>query len=343
MTQIPLTIGPAKLQTTPAGLRIVIPVYQTWFGFLAAPFSASLAILLLRRISDLPQWWFFVLCLICVVPWARWIWRTAGRQVLTLNRVGLRLRYDLLGFEWNQEYFVNQIFKLRYSQLGSTRAEPGMETHPSYGRIYFDCGQKTERLVGRFSDTEARELIALMESYSGVPLSTLHVPAETRQDGALAEEVHRGAGGLLLFSWIGGVPYCIVMFSESSVLRFLACGLWAVMIVVGIAAEIGYRYRFTPAGLEVSTLGIRLKFIPHEKIIHYETARWMPSDGRNLPFLPSQRCFSWGGRGLRISTVDGSVYLGHKWPEKIVAELNRIKGLTSTEPDTTMLAAGVGG
>lgn len=344
MTEIPPTIGPARLQKTSSGLRITIPVYQSWYRFLATPLWASLAVILIRQVDNLPPWWFLILCLTCMVPWARWIWRSAGRQVLTLNRVGLRVRYDLLGFGWNQDYFVQQIFKMRYSRFVSlTNREPSVATVPNYGWICFEYGQQSHRLVGRFSDVEARELVAVMESCSGTPLSAVSAKTVISQHaGRVSDETHRGAGALLLFSWIGGVPYCVVMFSESSALKLVAGSIWAAMVVVGIVGEVGYRYRFTTAGLEISSLGIRLKFIQVEKIIHYEPARWTPADGRNLPFLPSQRCFLWGGPGVRISTLDGSVYLGHKWPEKIVAELSQIKGLATRQDAGATLAAGAG-
>lgn len=332
MSEIPSMIGQARLQRTAAGLQIVIPVYQSWFHFLMTPVSACLAIFILRGIGDLPPSCSLLLWAMVATPWVRWVWQSAGRQVLTLNRISLRVRYDLLGLGWNQDYFVDQIFELRYSPIVTIPAKnPAPDNGPSYGWIRFECGQTSQRLAGRFSETEARDLIAVIENHAAAPLSSCNAKANQRREhGAAAEETHRGTGGFILFSWIGGMPYCIAMFSESAAARFLTGTIWAGMIAIGIVAEAGYRYRFTPAGLQISTLGIRRKFIPVDQIIHYEQARWMSTDGRNVPFLPGQRCFCWGGPGLRITTLDGTIYLGHKWPEKIVGELDRMKGLPSS-------------
>jgi 4-amino-4-deoxy-L-arabinose transferase-like glycosyltransferase len=247
----PHKIGTARVWKTPAGLRIAIPVYQTWSHFLLTPFSACIAILLVRRLHDLPMWLFLIVCALSAMPWARWIWRSAGRQMLTLNRVSLRVRYDLLGLGWQRDYLVKEIYKLRYLPVvRSTDSSSGLDNRTSFGRIRFDYGPESHWLEGRFSEVDARQLIALLEEYAAAPLTQLNLKLDRpRPDGAIAEEIHRGTGGLLLFSWLGGMPYCIVMFSESSSLRLAAGALWAAMVVIGVFAEFGYRYRFTSAGL----------------------------------------------------------------------------------------------
>jgi hypothetical protein len=51
---------------------------------------------------------------------------------------------------------------------------------------------------------------------------------------------------------------------------FLICLLF---VGVAVAAAAGYRYRFTSRGIEISTLGVRLRFIPADRITHSEQSR----------------------------------------------------------------------
>lgn len=337
---IPPAIAQARLQQTAAGLLISIPVRRSWAESLEMLVLAGAAFVALCRIERLPQFWTFALTFLFIACFAKWMWRALGRQLVTINKAALRIRYDLaalrirydlLGLGWSQEYFAARIFKLRYARF-VTPADitRGLDNSPSFGGLCFDYGDETVRLRGRFSEEEAQTLMALIEEQCGASLTGLKITVAHSRGGGLIEESHRGVGGMLLFSWLGGVPYSLVMFAESHPLRVAAGVLWAMLVGMGIVAESGYRYRFTRAGLEIRALRLRLKFIPLEQILHYEAAAWTSADGRNIPFLPGQRCFNWGGPGVRISTLDGPVYIGHKWPEKIVGELDRMKGMPST-------------
>lgn len=331
MRDIPQAIGPARFKRTSAGICITIPVRRSRFEAVEHLMIAVATFGALCWIDHLPEFWRFGMTFVLVVSFAKWMWRAMGRQLVTINKAALRIRNDLFGLGWQRDYFVNRILKLQYTRfVTSADVAQGPENCPSVGRLCFDYGNETIRLAGLFGEEDAARLIALMEDVAGAHLTELNLHLEQpSRHGIIAEELHQGAGGFLLFGWVGGIPYCLVMFSENEPLRVAAGILWAVMLAIGIVAEAGYRYRFTPAGLEIRTLGFRLKFIAVEQILHYEQARWTPADGRNIPLRPGQRSFCWGGSGVRISTLQGSVYLGHKWPERIVAELDRMKGLTS--------------
>jgi hypothetical protein len=174
--EIPPALGSARLQQTPAGLRITIPVYQSWYHFLATPFTAGIAIVLVSQLGEIPSWLMGGLVALCAVPWARWFWRSLGRQIITVNKVTLRVRYDLLGFGWQDDYSVKQIFELRYMRIVTqSDLSQGLENRPSYGSLCFDYGSQTQKLVGRFTEDDARRLLEIVEVYSAAPLTGLNI------------------------------------------------------------------------------------------------------------------------------------------------------------------------
>jgi hypothetical protein len=106
----------------------------------------------------------------------------------------------------------------------------------------------------------------------------------------------------------------------------LALGLGVVLMVLGaVTAAAGFRYVFTPAGVEVRTLDFRLRSIAAHDITSYAVDRWNALGGYGIRGIGEKRAYVWGNRGVRIKTSEGEVFLGHNDPEKIVRDLDLVK------------------
>ena len=105
----------------------------------------------------------------------------------------------------------------------------------------------------------------------------------------------------------------------------LACGLAVVLMIFGATlAGSGFQYVFSPAGVEVRTLGFRLRSIPSAEIRNYAVDRWSTLGGYGIRGLGNCRAYVWGNRGVRIQTSEGEVFLGHGQPEKLVHDLDLV-------------------
>jgi len=144
--------------------------------------------------------------------------------------------------------------------------------------------------------------------------------------GALiAEEVHAGrtwslllAIPLVALAWSMGVPAASgarVLWGCMSLILLAACGMaWS-----------GFHYLFTSSGVEIRTLGFRLRTIPAAQIKEYARDSWSLAGGYGIRGIGNRRAYVWGNRGVRIKTTDGEVFLGHSDPERIVHDLDAIR------------------
>jgi hypothetical protein len=122
------------------------------------------------------------------------------------------------------------------------------------------------------------------------------------------------ACGMLLF--VGNVPLAGVRLAliVSTVILFAAAAMaWA-----------GFRYSFSPAGIEIRTLGFRVRSISAADIRSYAVDRWNVIGGYGIRGLGNRRAYVWGNTGVRIKTTQGEVFLGHSEPEKIIRDLDAI-------------------
>jgi hypothetical protein len=103
----------------------------------------------------------------------------------------------------------------------------------------------------------------------------------------------------------------------------LAAAALAMISAAGMAWD-GFHYVFSPAGVEVRTLGFRLRSIHAGEIHSYMSDRWNALGGYGIRGIGNRRAYVWGNRGVRIKTSDGEVFLGHSEPEKIVRDLDEI-------------------
>ncbi len=150
----------------------------------------------------------------------------------------------------------------------------------------------------------------------GIPLSASEV---------LAEEVHSGKKLAVFFLVPLAVLAAISLSIPNATARF-ALSLVAVITVATYAmAWDGFHYYFTRHGVEIRTLGFRLKSIPLLQIKDYEIQNWNALRGFGIRGVGNRKAYVWGRTGVRVEMYDGEVFLGHNDPQRIVHDLNVIK------------------
>lgn len=157
-------------------------------------------------------------------------------------------------------------------------------------------------------------IIALSTRRGTQLLATTLVADETHASGtqALILALPAGAGiaGLTLIP-IPGVR--------------VAIGIGAAVMFAGAAvAWDGFHYLFSPAGVEIRTLGFRLRSIPAADIQSYAVDRWSALGGYGIRGVGDKRAYVWSNKGVRIQTSEGEVFLGHQDPEKLIHDLDLV-------------------
>lgn len=159
-------------------------------------------------------------------------------------------------------------------------------------------------------------VLVYLRARRGAPL-----PHET----ILAEESHGShvlGGAFLMF---GVLQLYICASIPQNNIRLVTALLSIVFLLLAAHAWSGFQYRFTPAGVEISTLGMRLRSIPQAEITRYRVEKWSAPRGYGIRGLGSVRAYVWGNDVVHISTVDGEIFLGHKDPARIVRDLDAVK------------------
>jgi hypothetical protein len=96
------------------------------------------------------------------------------------------------------------------------------------------------------------------------------------------------------------------------------------LVMAVIMAWSGFHYIFSNSGLEIRTLGFRLRTIPASQIRDYAVATWGPAGGYGIRGVGSTRAYVWSKKGVRIHLWDGEVFLGHREPERLVRDLDAV-------------------
>lgn len=154
----------------------------------------------------------------------------------------------------------------------------------------------------------------------------MSVAATNRSGNAVfAKEVHASAvwGVVLLL-----LPLTVFVAMASQ--RVIA-HTWPVLVLllplVGAGAAMawsGFDYSFSASGVEIRTLGFRLRSIPAYAIQSYAADNWNVLGGYGIRGLGGRKAYVWGNRGVRIMTDTGWVFLGHDNPEKIIRDLDLV-------------------
>ncbi|MGA9903559.1 MAG: DUF1648 domain-containing protein [Terriglobales bacterium] len=141
----------------------------------------------------------------------------------------------------------------------------------------------------------------------------------------LAEETHAGRV-VALFILLALVGPAI---AASIVVRVPALRLSMALIgLIGLAAIAaawsGFQYRFLRHGVEVRTLGFRLRSIPRQQIQSYGVESWNMLRGYGIRGLGNSRAYVWGNKVVHIKTSNGDVFLGHHDPQRIIRDLDQV-------------------
>lgn len=164
-------------------------------------------------------------------------------------------------------------------------------------------------------------VLLVVVAFAAVYLGTARGPS-LGTNTVIAEEVHASRGPILLLLALPFLLSVGIAFSvPNGVPRMAVGGIAVVLLATLIMAGSGFRYRFTQAGLEISTLGFRLRSIPAAQIRQYAPSAWT-SGGYGIRGIGDCRAYVWGNRGVRITTTQGDVFLGHSDPQQLIRDLD---------------------
>ena len=146
-----------------------------------------------------------------------------------------------------------------------------------------------------------------------------------RHDVVEAEEVHGSLLWASVFTVLTAVEVGVIAVIPLGGLRWVMALPALLLLAAAALAWGGFHYRFSGHGVEISTLGFRLRSIPLENIRAYTIAPWNPMGGYGIRGIGERRAYVWGNTGVRLMLSDGEVFLGHGEPEKIMQDLNSIR------------------
>jgi hypothetical protein len=194
LVPLPATIGRATLEQTVAGLRIVIPAYwqlhNFWIAVVSRPVLGLFLVAMLwwsRIFADSPVFMSLMTITVVIGVAINWAWKGFGREIITVHRVALTLRWEIAGIGWNHRYLIDKMSNLRYSapiqRLGRNipdwnyvifdyqAAVPWPEHAISFIVVFLGRGRTYHPHTPRFgrglSELECRELVRAVESVAG--------------------------------------------------------------------------------------------------------------------------------------------------------------------------------
>jgi hypothetical protein len=185
-------------------------------------------------------------------------------------------------------------------------------------------------LYGRPLNIAPEMIVVFLSAFAviAVALSAKRGP-EFPSPVAVAEgevkEVHSSALWALVFAALTAIELGVIAIIPLGGLRLVMALPALLLLGVTVLAWSGFRYRFSNHGVEISTLGFRLRSIPLRNIKAYAVAPWNPMGGYGIRGIGERRAYVWGNSGVRIMLTDGEVFLGHREPERIMNDLNQIR------------------
>jgi hypothetical protein len=141
----------------------------------------------------------------------------------------------------------------------------------------------------------------------------------------IAEEIHAGRAWSPLFLLPLAVAVPTLFAAPNLGARLAAAAFSLVFILAFGMAWDGFHYAFTRHGVEIRTLGLRLKSIPLLQIKQYEVSDWRLAGGYGIRGVGNRKAYVWGNHGVRVELYDGQVFLGHSDPQRIVHDLDAIQ------------------
>jgi hypothetical protein len=157
-------------------------------------------------------------------------------------------------------------------------------------------------------------VIAILMSHRGSTLPT---------GKTIAEEVHGSFAGGMAFVLLG-LAAAAVWTNVHGIARVPLGVVAVVFLLVGVAAWTGFHYCFTQHGVEIRTLGFRLRSIPLQQVQRYAIDRWNAVGGYGIRGCGNTSAYVWGNQGMKITTNTGWIFLGHSEPERLVRDMDRV-------------------
>lgn len=147
----------------------------------------------------------------------------------------------------------------------------------------------------------------------------------------IAEETHASTGFAMLFTLPLFLEFWMLSVVPIRMARFAIALMCILFSVIAVAAWSGFRYYFGPSGVEIRTLGYRLRSIPADQITSYAVESWNLLRGYGIRGVGRSRAYVWGNKVVHIKTPQAEIFLGHSEPERIIHDLDRIKQTSSTQ------------
>jgi hypothetical protein len=141
----------------------------------------------------------------------------------------------------------------------------------------------------------------------------------------IAEESHGSRVWSLLFIALLLAQFAAAIAIPVPPVRIASALLGLLFALIAVHIWTGFQYVFTGAGVEIRTLGFRLRSIRREEIKQYAAESWNPLRGYGIRGIGNRRAYVWCNHGVRITTIEGEVFLGHNDPERIVRDLDAMK------------------
>lgn len=156
-----------------------------------------------------------------------------------------------------------------------------------------------------------------------IALGTRRGP-ELAANAIIRREWHGSSAWAGLFGVLTAICIRITALAPNAGLRFAIAIPVLMMLGSTALAWSGFHYLFSPAGVEIRTMGFRLRSIPAAEIQSYAVGRWSWLGGYGIRGVGERRAYVWGNKGVRVKTIGGEVFLGHDQPDQIVRDLDRI-------------------
>ena len=121
------------------------------------------------------------------------------------------------------------------------------------------------------------------------------------------------------------VPFAVAGSGAPAGVRVGMGLLGLLFLLIGCHAWEGFLYRFSATGLEISTLGLRLRSIPQSPMARYRIERGMALRGYGIRGVGNTRAYVWGHDVVHITTLEGEVFLGHNDAARIGPDLDMMK------------------
>jgi len=149
----------------------------------------------------------------------------------------------------------------------------------------------------------------------------------TNRSDVIAVETHSSPlwGLIILLAVLG--PAVSVALVPSAPARVALAAVAVIGLGVFGMAWGGFQYRFLRHGVEIRTLGYRLRTIPKQAIVSYSIEPWAFLRGYGIRGMGNTRAYVWGNKVVHIKTTNGEVFLGHNDPERIIRDLDQMTGL----------------